>query len=243
MINNINPTPATMSAEELKSEQRVTAVAIKAAEKQAAEIIEQWRAVPMSEKLNTPKEQRLIRQADELQKSADYLKKYAAILRNNYRVKRWQELAPVLGEILDKYAGKPYGERTAEKMRAELFDRARAYFYIDRAHSWNLEIIEARADGCTDPTGERFTIYQNKPHFLTDENRIASRKPSGEVPVIAWTCYGLKPYTEKPAALIEQLNDLKAQAIEAGQKLRKLCEIYNGFAPEGFDRLDPARTY
>lgn len=229
-------TPATMSTEELNEARKQNAARIKVLEEQARAIYAEWDKVPNAEKFATPYESRIIRKANEAESEKRQAQKIGAILRNNYRVKRWEELAPIVAEILEKYAGKPYGEKTAEKMRAELYTRARAYFYIDRAYPWAIEVIEARADGCTDPSGERFTIWQNPtPYFLTDDNKINTPRPD------VWHVESLKPYTENPAELIKTLDGLKAQAENLAEELKTICKEYNAKAPAGLDELYPRR--
>ena len=136
-----------MTAEELNEARKQNAAKIKALKDKARAIYEEWDKMPNGEKFATPYENRIIRKANEAETEKRQAQKIGAILRNNYRVKRWEEVRPILADILNKYAGKPYGEKTAEKMRAELYTRARAYFYIDKAYPWTLEVIEARADG------------------------------------------------------------------------------------------------
>lgn len=229
-------TPATMSAAELNEARKQNPARVKELEEQSRAIYEEWDKIPNAQKFATPYESRIIRKANEAETEKRQAQKIGAILRNNYRVKRWEELAPIVAEILEKYAGKPYGEKIAEKMRSELYARARAYFYINRENAWVLEVIEARADGCTDPNGERFTTWQNPaPYFLTDDNKINT--PRAE----KWHVERLKPYTENPAELIKTLDGLKARARKLAEELKTICCEYNSKAPAGIEVLDANR--
>lgn len=223
-----------MSAEEINEARKANAAKIQALRKKANAIYKEWDATPHAVKLATPYEERLIRKANKIEKEITEANKISAILRNNYRIKRLEEITPILAEILQKYAGKPYGEKTAEKMKKELFERARAYFYIDREYSYIMRIYEAREDGFTDAAGEHFTIWQHPaPYFLDNLNKINA--PTVE----KWRPEGIKPYAERPAELIKELDKLKAKAEKMAEALKRICKEYNTNAPEGLQELDP----
>lgn len=223
------------TAASVKEECKANAAELKKEEEAAAAALKAWQAVPMSDKLDTPPELRAIRKYEEHTKRAEELRKRGAVLRNNYRAKRFDELAPIVADILGKYAGKPYGEKTAEKIKGEAFDRARVYIYIDRARPCKMTIREARADGFTDPTGAKWEIYQRPAADFLADNRITAPTPS------MWYCCGLKPYADNPAELVATLDELREKARKLAEELRAVCKEYSTHAPEGLDTLDASR--
>lgn len=57
-----------------------------------------------------------------------YLSLY--LLKNNARIALFNDVMPVLLEVLEKYKGKPYGEKTRDKISKEVEEKAGARAYI-----------------------------------------------------------------------------------------------------------------
>ena len=220
--------------EEIADELATVRERIKEAQKDEADALAEWETLTTAEKFNTPHEARAIRKAEAARKDRAHLEKIRAILENNRRAAMWQRLAPILAEILQKYAGKPYGEKTAEKMRGEMFARCQHYFYIDRANPYRVIIREITRDGyATHATPfEIWTAWaDNSKNFLTDSNKINT--PHAD----AWGVCGLKDYQHNPAETVATLDRLKAKAEQLAQELRETVRTYNSIAPAGVEPL------
>lgn len=220
--------------EEIADELATVRERIKDAEKAKADALAEWNALTTAEKFNTPRELRAIRKAETAEKEQHHAEKIRAILLNNLKYAKWQRLAPILAEILQKYAGKPYGEKTAEKMRAEMFARCQHYFYIDRANPYRVIIREINRDGYATHAAP-FEIWaawaDNSKNFLTDSNKINT--PHAD----AWSVCGLKDYQQNPAETVATLDRLKAKAEQLAQELRETVRTYNSIAPAGIEPL------
>lgn len=173
-------TPAAMpTAAQIREEMKRTRDQIAQAEARADVALQEWRdqingAGGLKKYLDeTPHEARAIRRADEAQKSANKARDILKVLKNNYLCAKWREIAPAVVDVLNQYAGKPYGEKTKEKIKNELFKRVSFYVYIERGRAWRLWIAEATPQGFTTPAGAKFEIYANGgAAFLDDNNRI-----------------------------------------------------------------------
>ena len=217
--------------EEIADELATVRARIKDAEKAKADALAEWNALTTAEKFNTPRELRAIRKAEAAEKEQHHAEKVRAILLNNLRCAKWQRLAPILAEILQKYAGKKYGEKMRDKIAAEMFARCQCYVYIDRGGNYRAIIHEATPDGYTHAGGDKFEIYAGGADFLTSENTLTPPTPR------AWTVYGLRDYQHNPAETVATLDRLKAKAEQLAQELRETIRTYNNIAPAGIEPL------
>lgn len=161
------------------------------------------------------------------------------ILQANARVALIEEATPVILEACKKYDGKPYGEKTAEKIRQEV--RAAGYsFYFGGYKSSDLEIFELNEKGYVTPKEMEATAaaYDEAGHiasFLTDDNKLNIAN------VI------IKPhtdkYTENPAKAAAKVAKAIKKYEEATRELekqrRELCDIL----PDGIKEPDYIKEY
>ena len=154
-----------------------------------------------------------------------------AILKNNYRIILFDDVAPHVVAVLKKYDGRQYGPKTREKIRDEIKAAAGVHFYIN-CRSWCDELIISdeylRYSGQLEINingGEN----ENGPHVLID-NKINA--PEAE----QLTMY-YNTFVDDPAERVKELKKAYNAAREAQQALKKLCDEYNELTVFGLDHI------
>lgn len=111
------------------------------------------------------------------------LKIIMKILKNNARVALFYDVLPVALEILAKYSGKPYGEKTRQKISDEVKEKTNCRFYIgSRYGSHSFEVY-----GVTICTG-----YRNMPGARLEGIREYEEKAAA-----IWSWENKTPFEEK----------------------------------------------
>ena len=158
--------------------------------------------------------------ADAIRKLSDEI--YTAevmqrILYANARAALIAEALPVILKACEPYSGKPYGEKTKEKIREEV-KKAGYGFYFDGYKTSRINIYKLSSDGyfTNRETGEgTAAAYDDAGHiaqFLTDDNKL-------NIANVVIKAYSDK-YTEKPAQAARKT----AKAIKAYQEATKALE-------------------
>lgn len=161
------------------------------------------------------------------------------ILQANARAALIAEATPVILKTCEKYNGKPYGEKTAEKIRQEV--RAAGYsFYFEGYKNSRLVIYQLNAQGYVTPRETEATAaaYDEAGHiesFITDENKLNIAN------VI------IKPYTDKytenptkAAAKVAQAIRKYSEATKALERQRReLCDVL----PDGIKEPEYIKEY
>lgn len=156
------------------------------------------------------------------------------LLENNYRVATFHEVLPVVLEILAKYKGKPYGEKT----RAKTYDEVKA------------------ATGAGVHIGNRYgrseiTIYP--PHGYNAYNITAGTicKPGtteyekilidNKIQVLPLECFRLcyikSDYIEDIPAAVAKMKETHKKAVELQKELANACSQFNEYAVQGIESI------
>lgn len=97
------------------------------------------------------------------------------ILKDNYRIAFFTETMPALLQILQKYEGKRYGNKTKEKLYMEVKDNLRVALWIDQNnyHSY-IEFSELNNAGytCYEDYKRNYSIYSKNGFTLSEDNKI-----------------------------------------------------------------------
>jgi hypothetical protein len=202
--------------------------ALKAAEvKQDALINEIYSAGDLKSKAAARKENTAaIIKAD--QKILD-LKLTIKLLKNNARVALFNELKPVIAESFNKYAGKPYGEKTRDKISDEIKTRTghRCYIEYRYIHSQSIAIYTGNND---------YNITLGYPgnsdlKFL-DDNKIQEIKPD-QLQIY----YIKRNYFDDIPATIKEMKKAYKKAVEKQKELEILCDAFNVYAVDGIEPI------
>lgn len=230
-MENYNTTTATTAAE--LNEMRVQIITEKkTAEKKAAELLEALRKAKfdLSEIKKTDAEYKA-----EQQKIARY-DKILSILDNNYKIKVVDEIKPTICAILQKYTGKQYGEKTAQKIRDEIKAATGFYVYFKNG------VFDRARDTLSLYSDNHLSLFEvcaelDSP-FIDTANKILP-------PPEKWNIYGIRDYIENPDELIKHLDELREKALKIGKELRELCREFNSKTPQYYPdgELQPNLIY
>lgn len=169
----------------------------------------------------------------------------AAILRDNARREIFNAAAPVIVETLKKYAGRPYGPKTSEKIKQEIKDRAGVNFWITGGRYRDAHFIPARPDGYNDPryNCDDFSFHIARPAdartcdpwpaFLDADNKITPPASADALRLESCAEYCQDP-ASRAAEIIEAHKAAAAAAKAAGEAVAK----FNNMIPDGIKHLD-----
>lgn len=160
------------------------------------------------------------------------------ILQANARAALINEATPVILKACEKYNGKPYGEKTRDKIREEV--RAAGYsFYFEGYEDYRIIVYELNKEGYKTPAMTEATATANDEaghldRFITKENKLNIAN------VI------IKPadtYTENPtkaaAEVAKAINKYSEATKALESQRRELCKIL----PEGIKNPEWIREY
>jgi len=168
--------------------------------------------------------------ADEIKKLSDdnyILEIEARILKENAKAALFAEAYPVILKAFEKYDGKQYGEKTADKIREEVHAAGFGFYFSGHLHNDTINIYELR-DGLKNHVCEECTAHgkysaETWPEFITNDNKINiknvdvsplryTEKPGQEARKVA---KAIKHYTETTRAAEKERAEL-AQMLPDG---------------------------
>jgi hypothetical protein len=151
------------------------------------------------------------------------------LLKNNARVALFNELKPVIAESFNKYTGKPYGEKTRDKISDEIKTRTgcRCYIYAEYLNSQRIEIYTGNND-------YNITIGYpgNSDLKFLDDNKIQEIKPD-QLQIY----YIKRNYFDDIPATIKEMKKAYKKAVEQQKILELYCNEFNFFAVDGIEPI------
>lgn len=148
------------------------------------------------------------------------------ILNSNAKIALYNEILPVVLEVLAKYKNKPYGSKTEQKIRDEIKEKTNCSFYISDRYSLQTYHIIPLEFSNNDYNIECGTKYiEGKHKKLLDDNKI-------QVPELndLTIYYSSKEYIDNIPKRIKDLKKLYKKAYEKQQELDAICSEYNSLA-------------
>ena len=145
------------------------------------------------------------------------------ILNSNAKIALYNEVFPVVLEVLEKYKNKPYGPKTEQKIRDEIKEKTNCGFYISVRYSsqeYHIYPLEFTNNDYNIECGTKFVNGKQKK--LLDDNKI-------QVPELndLTIYYSSKEYINNIPKRIKELKKLYKKAYEKQQELEKICSEYN----------------
>ena len=147
------------------------------------------------------------------------------MLRNNARRALYNELVPVIIEVLSKYKNKPYGEKTKDKISEEIKNISGCRCYIHNSYSDSeIKIYPGQYD-------YEISIFTKDFKILNSDNKIQT--PTAE----QLKLYYIHDYIENIPAAIKAMKAAYKKAVEKQKELEKICEEFNFYAVDGINRI------
>lgn len=163
-----------------------------------------------------------------------------AVLTQNAKRAFFAENIGKICEIWNRYAGKKYGEKTAEKIREELTTATGAGVWISRNYNeTKINIYLQRANGCAIlPNNETEINAYIKDYTPTDdENKI---KPIDAGAVVLYWCGA---YVDDVPEHIRKFYEAREALKVAEENAKKAREVYNDLTRGNMKRADRAQGF
>ena len=147
------------------------------------------------------------------------------ILQNNAKIALFNEVMPVVLEVLSKYNGKPYGTKTKQKISDEIKEKTNCRFYISSRYGSDSFNIYPN-DVNTEYNIDCGTVYTNgsQKQILID-NKIQPVKFE-EVQLY----YIDSEYVTDIPQRVETLKSLYKDAVAKQEELKAICDNFNKLA-------------
>lgn len=155
--------------------------------------------------------------------NAVYLDKVTnAFLTDNAKVALYNDCKKAITEVLTKYNGKPYGDKTREKIRTELKEKTGCYIWIS-AREINISYHGENKNGYyIELCKVRLTTNYNTP-VITADNKINAAALE--------TINTYEKYTENPTKAAKNLIKKREKAYKALQAAIELLSDYGHETP------------
>lgn len=148
------------------------------------------------------------------------------ILNSNAKIALFNEVMPIVLEVLTKYKNKPYGPKTEEKIKDEIKEKTNCGFYISTRYSsqsYHIILLEFSNNNYNIECGTK--CIDGKQKKLLDENKIQVLNFNDLT-----LYYTSKEYIDNIPKRIKELKRLYKKAYEKQQELATICSEYNNLA-------------
>ena len=165
------------------------------------------------------------------------------LMQNNARVALYAECVPTLLAILEKYKGKPYGEKTRAKIADEMEAATGARVYIETRYNHEEVVIYpassfGRHGNYQIECGPVFDSTTGNYKRLLIDNKIQSLSVSD---FSLW--YIKTDFVEDIPAAIAKMKEAHARAVQIKRELDAACKDFNAYAVQGIEELNERRIY
>lgn len=152
------------------------------------------------------------------------------LMQNNARISLFNEVMPIVLEVLQKYNGKAHGEKTSQKIREEIKEKTNCfvYVYID---SFRIVPCETIGNTYNVDCGTKYENGNKKKVLIDNKINVVSMEDL-EVYYINRT------YFEDLEATVEKLKRIHAEAKQKQEELKALCSQFNKLSVEGIKDLN-----
>ena len=151
------------------------------------------------------------------------------LMQNNARIALFNEVMPIVLDILQKYNGKPHGEKTSKKIRDEIKEKTSCYVSI---YSDSFEIFPCNLGNTYKVECGTKYINGNKKSLLVDNKINVVTMEDLEIYYINRT------YFEDLEGTINELKKIHTEAQKKQEELKALCEQFNKLSVEGISDLN-----
>ena len=155
------------------------------------------------------------------------------ILKNNAKIALFNEVLPVALEVLKKYAGKPYGEKTKEKISDEIKEKTNCRFYITSrwdSYSFDIYPMDGFGNEYNISCGTEYTDGSKKPLLLDNKIQTIS---FDEIELY----YISREYVEDIPQRIDAIKAAYLEAVAKQEELRAACSRFNALAVGDIDHI------
>ena len=158
------------------------------------------------------------------------------IVFDNARIVAGEMLIAAITETLKKYDGKPYGEKTKEKIAKEICDKTGFYFYITRHYSFEDYYITPAWEHDTHKYFNSCDFYFDARTNDNTRGEILNGNKINISGLVFSFATGISFVSDVPARVAEILKNWET-AKEAAANYAKAAAAFNEIIPSGMDRI------
>lgn len=149
-----------------------------------------------------------------------------ALLKNNAKFALMNDVVDVVVDAFNKFSGKPYGEKTKEKISNEVKEKVNcgAYIYNNIIHVYMMNCVGREYDleiGMKNYSN-KFLINNKLQKFTRNDLKLYN---------------GSNNYIENVDTEVKYIRDTQTKIIEKEQELEKMCEEYNKHTMNGINSI------
>ena len=154
------------------------------------------------------------------------------LLQNNAKLALFNDVMPVVLEVLQKYNGKPYGVKTKEKICNEIKEKTNCYFYIRSGFSQKIYITPVKTGNTYNiECGTKYVNGECKPLLVDNKIQPVSME---DLEIF----YINRTYFDDLDGTVKELKRLHAEAKKKQEELKQLCSQFNTLCVKGITSLD-----
>lgn len=145
------------------------------------------------------------------------------ILTNNAKIALFNEVLPVALEILKKYSGKPYGEKTREKIAEEIKAATNCRFYINSrygSHYFDVYPMVSFGNDYNISCGTKYINGSKKPLLINNKIQLVAFDDLE-------LYYISNDYVKDIPFRIKTLKRLYEDAVTKQKELDEICRSFN----------------
>lgn len=192
-----------------------------------------FEGLTLKERINKKKESEVIEMHDTYLKAIEKwsnieinCKVKIALLKNNAKFALMNDVVDVVVDAFNKFSGKPYGEKTKEKISNEVKEKVNcgAYIYNNIIHVYMMNYVGREYDleiGMKNYSN-KFLINNKLQKFTRNDLKLYN---------------GSSNYIENVDTEVKYIRDTQRKIIEKEQELEKMCEEYNKHTMNGINSI------
>lgn len=147
------------------------------------------------------------------------------ILNSNAKIALFNEVMPQVLEVLAKYKNKSYGPKTEQKIRDEIKEKTKCYFYIisdSFSQSYNIHPIDYNCNVYNVKCGTKYENGEQKKLLIDNKIQVVEFKDL--------VIHSSKEYIDDIPVRINKLKELYKKAVEKQKELDEACIEFNSLA-------------
>lgn len=152
------------------------------------------------------------------------------LMQNNARISLFNEVMPLVLEVLQKYNGKAHGEKTSQKIREEIKEKTNCFVYV-KSDSFSISPCGIIGNTYDVTCGTKYENGNKKKVLIDNKINLVSMEDL-EVYYINRT------YFDDLEATVEELKRIHAEAKKKQEELKALCSQFNKLSVEGIKDLN-----
>ena len=152
------------------------------------------------------------------------------LMQNNARISLFNEVMPLVLEVLEKYNGKPHGEKTEKKIREEIKEKTNCFVYVN-IDSFRIVPCETVGNTYDVECGTKYDSGNKKKVLIDNKINVVSME---DLEVF----YINRTYFEDLESTVAELKRIHAEAKQKQEELKALCTQFNKLSVEGIADLN-----